>query len=220
MKICGDDPSKGESSKTPIVNRPKLSSSWTSSALDTPIEPEYVQIKFKSGIPTSINGQEMNLLELIGTCNGIAGKHGIGRIDMMEDRMIGMKVRENYQCPGATILLRAHKELEGLVCTGLERKFKGIVDQQWAELAYSGHWGNPLFEDLVAFSEAIQKRVTGTVNLKLYKGHATIAGRESTLGLYNHATASFDDSDFSQSSMEGMVSVHGISTFMYAEAPL
>jgi argininosuccinate synthase len=131
--------------------------------------------------------------------------------------MIGMKVRENYECPGATLLVRAHKELEGLIATGPERRFKALVDQQWAELAYQGLWGDPLFEDLVAFSQSMQKRVTGTVLIKLYKGSMTVIGRESPYALYSEAIASFDDSAaFSQSAMEGMVKAHGLSSILYS----
>ena len=129
--------------------------------------------------------------------------------------MIGMKVRENYECPGATLLIRAHKELEGLVCTGAERKFKTLVDQQWADLAYQGLWGDPLFDDLMAFSANVQKRVTGKVWLKLFKSSLSVTGRTSEFGLYSEAVASFDDATFSQSAMEGMVQAHGLSSLLY-----
>ena len=189
---------------------------WTANPETAPDKPEAISIEFADGIPVAINGEAQNPFDLITTANFIAGQNGVGRIDIMEDRMIGMKVRENYECPGATLLIRAHKELEGLVCTGAERKFKSLVDQQWGELVYQGLWGDPLFEDLTAFSANIQKRVTGTVWLKLYKGSLAVTGRKSAFGLYSEAVASFDDASFSQSAMEGMVKAHGLSSLLYS----
>lgn len=190
---------------------------WTKSAWDAPDEPQTVVFGFEGGAPVSIDGKEMPMLDLVKTANEIAGNHGVGRIDVMEDRMIGMKVRENYECPGATLLIRAHKDLEGLVCTGPERKFKTLVDQQWADLVYQGLWGDPLFEDLTAFSDNIQKRVTGEVTLRLYKSSSTVVSRKSPFALYSEAIASFDDSEvFGQSEMAGMVKAHGLSSLLYA----
>lgn len=193
---------------------------WTVGAELAPNTPELVSIEFENGIPIKLNHQQMNLFDLISAANQIAGKNGVGRIDIMEDRLIGMKVRENYECPGATLLIRAHQELEGLVCTGAERQFKAIVDQHWAELTYAGLWGDPLFEDLMAFSANIQKRVNGTVWLKLYKSSMTVTGRTSPNGLYSETVASFDDSTFSQSAMTGMVQAHGLSSLMYSRMKL
>lgn len=189
---------------------------WTTSPEGSSDKPFLLSVDFQQGVPVALNGTALDPLELILQANQIAGSNGVGRIDMMEDRMIGMKVRENYECPGAVLLTRAHKELEGLVCTGPERKFKALVDQQWAEMAYCGLWGDPLFDDLVAFSNQIQKRVTGQVNLKLYKGSLTVTGRQSPYGLYSQSVASFDDTTFSQSAMEGMVKAHGLSSLLYA----
>lgn len=190
---------------------------WTKSAWDAPDEPQLVTIQFASGKPVSLDGIAMDPMKLIQAANELAGRHGVGRIDMMEDRMIGMKVRENYECPGATLLIRAHKDLEGLVCTGPERKFKSLVDQQWADLVYQGLWGDPLFEDLTAFSGNIQRRVTGEVTLRLYKSSLTVVSRKSPFALYSEAIASFDDSEvFGQSEMAGMVKAHGLSSLLYA----
>ncbi len=194
---------------------------WTKSLVDAPDQPETISIQFKNGVPVAIYRkgeavEETSLFEVISQANELAGKHGIGRIDIMEDRMIGMKVRENYECPGATLLIRAHKELEALVCAPQERRFKELVDKQWADLVYQGLWGDPLFDDLVAFTDNVQKRVTGTVNLKLFKGAITVTGRESEWALYSEAIASFDDmSTFEQKDMAGMVRAHGISSLMY-----
>jgi argininosuccinate synthase len=190
---------------------------WTTSPWLAPDEPETIVIAFQNGLPVAWNGQPMSTLEIIQVANQTAGRHGIGRIDMMEDRMIGMKVRENYECPGATLLIRAHKELEGLVCTGAERRFKHLVDQQWGELVYQGLWGDPLFEDLMGFSANVQKRVEGTVHLRLFKGGLAVTGRQSPYALYDEGVASFDDAHaFSQQAMEGMVRAHGMASLQYA----
>jgi argininosuccinate synthase (EC 6.3.4.5) len=135
----------------------------------------------------------------------------------MEDRIIGLKVRENYECPGAVILIQAHKALEALVCAPHERRFKMLVDAQWADLVYQGLWGDPLFEDLSAFNENVQNRVSGRVILKLFKGHSQVISRESEWALYSEADASFDDSAFDQRAMTGMVQAHGMSSLLYAK---
>lgn len=202
----------------PSYEPPEEIFAWTASLADAPNEPERVTFTFNNGIPTAINGTAMSMLDIILAANKLAGEHGIGRVDIMEDRMIGMKVRENYECPGAVLLTRAHKELEALVCTPQERRFKALVDAQWADLTYQGLWGDPLFEDLVAFSANIQRRVIGSVTLRLYKGHAVVVARESEWALYSEAIASFDDSAvFEQSEMGGMVRAHGISSLLYAK---
>lgn len=207
----------------PSYEPPEEIFQWTASLEDAPNEPEYVTIAFEKGVPVSIGAkastpQRLNALDLIVQANQLSGKHGIGRIDIMEDRMIGMKVRENYECPGATLLIRAHKELEALVCAPRERRFKEFADKEWADLTYQGLWGDPLFEDLVAFSANIQKRVTGTVTLKLFKGGITVVGRESEWALYSEAVASFDDAaTFEQKDMGGMVRAHGLSSLLYAK---
>lgn len=202
----------------PNYQPPEEIFAWTSSLENSPNQPELVEIQFENGIPVSLAGSKMPMLELLVAANQLSGKHGVGRVDIMEDRMIGMKVRENYECPGAVLLTKAHKELEALVCTPQERRFKALVDAQWAELTYQGLWGDPLFEDLVAFSGNIQKRVTGTVTMRLFKGHCVVVGRTSPWALYSEAIASFDDSAvFEQSEMAGMVRAHGISSLLYAK---
>ncbi|MDQ2987405.1 MAG: argininosuccinate synthase [Armatimonadota bacterium] len=189
---------------------------WTASNALSPDRAETVEVEFYDGIPVSLNGRAGALIDLIVEANSVAGKHGVGRVDIMEDRLIGLKVRENYECPGAVFLIAAHKALEALVCGPQERKFKAIVDQQWAELAYAGLWGDPLFDGLVAFSESIQKRVSGKVRLKLFKGSLSVVGRKSPWALYSEADASFDDTTFDQNAMTGMVQTHGMSSLLYA----
>ncbi|MFW5697225.1 MAG: argininosuccinate synthase [Fimbriimonadaceae bacterium] len=191
---------------------------WTASPRDAPNEPQVVRIGFAEGKPVAIDGETLKPMELILKANEIAGRHGVGRIDMMEDRIVGLKVRENYECPGATLLIAAHKALEALVSTHQERKFKALVDQQWAEQVYAGLWWDPLTEDLNAFIDSVQKRVTGHVDLRLYKGSLQVLGRESKWALYSEAAASFDDSaELEQSKMTGMVQTHGMESLLYAK---
>jgi argininosuccinate synthase len=139
----------------------------------------------------------------------------VGRIDVMEDRMLGLKVRENYECPGAMVLLQAHKALEALVLTRQELKFKEKVDAEWSDLAYQGLWWDPYKEDLEAFINQTQKRVSGIVTLKLYKGSVTICGRESAWALYNEDLASFDTTTFDQRESTGMCKNFGMQQRMY-----
>ena len=157
----------------------------------------------------------MDGVSLIQALNKIAGENGVGRVDIMEDRYLGLKCRENYECPAAVTLIAAHKALEGLVCTKDERMFKTLVDQKWAELAYNGLWFDPLKDDLEAFINNIQQRVTGVVRMDLFKGTAKVIGRSSAYALYSEDLASFDTKAFDQSEMAGMVKVHGLQSRMY-----
>ncbi|MEX2244845.1 MAG: argininosuccinate synthase [Fimbriimonadaceae bacterium] len=202
----------------PSYQPPEEIFEWTSSVEGAPDVPEIVEIGFTDGNPSSVNGEAMTPLAAILRCNDLAGKHGVGRIDIMEDRLIGLKVRENYECPGSTLLIAAHKALESLVTTHGERAFKQHVDQQWAELAYRGLWWEPLMEDLNAFIGSVQTRVTGWVKVRLYKGALQVVGRGSDWALYSEAAASFDDvQELDQSKMTGMVQTHGMESLLYAK---
>ncbi|MEN3000871.1 MAG: argininosuccinate synthase [Armatimonadota bacterium] len=188
---------------------------WTRSPQDAPDTPQMLTIEFESGVPVALDGQRMEPLALIQTLNQIAGIHGVGRIDMMEDRMIGLKVRENYECPAAVVLITAHRALEALVCTRDELRFKAQADRAWAELVYEGLWLDPFKESLEAFINKVQERVTGTVTLRLFKGSATVVARTSPWALYDEALASFDTRDFDQSEMSGAVKAHGMPARLY-----
>lgn len=189
---------------------------WTASLEAAPNEPQVVEIEFEGGNPVAIDGVPLGPSAVIRAANEIAGRHGVGRIDIMEDRMIGLKVRENYECPGATLLLAAHKALEALVTTHAERAFKALVDQQWADMAYKGLWWEPFMEDLNAFTGSVQRRVTGKVRLRLFKSSLQVIGRESPFALYSEAAASFDDEAvLEQSQMTGMVRIHGMESILY-----
>ena len=166
-------------------------------------------------MPAALDGKRMSGLELIQQVHKIAGANGVGRVDIMEDRLIGLKVRENYECPAAKVIIPAHQALEALVCTKEERAFKALVDQKWGELAYAGLWYDPFKDDLEAFINQIQPRVTGTVHLRLFKGSCTVIGRASKYALYNEDLASFDSKTFDQSEAVGIVKTHGMQARMW-----
>jgi argininosuccinate synthase len=188
---------------------------WTKGPLETENTLAPVTLTFKQGIPTAINGQNFSPAQMILKMNQLAGQHGIGRIDVMEDRMMGLKVRENYECPGATVFLKAHKALENLVLTRDEIRFKALIDQEWSRLAYEGLWWDPFKEDLQAFIDQTQKRVTGEVKMNLFKGQTIIVGRSSPWALYSEDLASFDSQTFDQSESTGSVKNFAMQARMY-----
>jgi argininosuccinate synthase len=188
---------------------------WTKSFEAASSKPTPVTLGFKNGVPTSINGKTMSPAALVIEMNKLAGDNGIGRIDVMEDRMMGLKVRENYECPGSTVFLKAHKALENLVLTREEIRFKAMVDQEWSKLAYEGLWWDPFKDDLEAFIGATQTRVTGEVKLSLYKGQTTVVGRSSAWALYNEDLASFDTTTFDQRESTGAVKNFGLQARLY-----
>lgn len=187
---------------------------WTVSPEKAP-EAQTIVIGFEEGVPVSLDGRKLGGVELIEQLNKIAGSHGVGRTDMIEDRVLGLKARENYEHPAATVLLAAHRDLEKLVLTRLELKFKKIVDEQWSELAYSGLVDEPLYHDLNAFIDKTQERVTGTVTVKLYKGNVTLLARTSPYALYSEDLVSFDTSSIDQKDAEGFAKYHGFQARLY-----
>ena len=187
---------------------------WTVSPEKAP-EAQIIVIGFENGVPVSLGGRKLGGVELIDQLNKIAGSHGVGRTDMIEDRVLGLKARENYEHPAATVLLAAHRDLEKLVLTRLELKFKKIVDEQWSELAYSGLVDEPLYHDLNAFIDKTQERVTGTVTVKLYKGSVTLLARTSPYALYSEDLVSFDTSSIDQKDAEGFAKYHGFQARLY-----
>jgi argininosuccinate synthase len=188
---------------------------WTAGLATCPPEPRELTVGFEDGVPVSLDGRVMDPLELVQSLNSIAGGHGVGRIDIMEDRMLGLKVRENYECPAATVLLTAHRALEALVLTREELAFKRSIDQKWGEMAYAGLWIDPLKDDLEAFIGKTQERVHGEVRLRLFKSSLTVLGRRSPWALYNEDLASFDSKTFDQRESTGTVKTHGIQARMY-----
>ena len=182
-----------------------------------PDEPRYVEIGFADGLPTSLDGDEMALVQLIAELNRIAGEHGVGRIDMIEDRLVGIKSREVYEAPAALAITQAHRELETLTLTKDVLRFKASAEQRYAELAYDGLWFTPLKSALDAFIDETQKTVTGTIRLKLYKGSSTIAGRTASRALYSKDLATYDpNSTFDEAAAAGFITLWGLPARQWA----
>jgi len=189
---------------------------WTVMPEKAPNKPEYVTVKFESGLPVAVNNEKLKPLALVESLNKTAGKHGVGRIDHIEDRLVGIKSREVYECPAATVLLEAHKDLEKMVLTRHEVLFKQQIDAQWAYLAYVGLWVDPLREDLDAFIDKTQENVTGEVKLKLYKGGMQVVGRSSPFSLYDKNLANYNiKTTFNQSHSKGFIELWGLQTRMH-----
>ena len=176
-----------------------------------PDKPQYLEIKFKNGIPVAADGKNLKPIELIEYINKKAGSCGVGIVDHIEDRVVGIKSREVYETPAATCLIEAHTDLEKMVLTKHELKFKSLVDAEWAWLAYSGLWQDPLKSDLDMFINATQMRVSGTVKLKMFKGSLRVVGRKSDYSLYSHDLATYGaGSTFDQTLAKGFVELWGM----------
>ena len=179
--------------------------------IEAPEEPEYVEIDFRQGVPVGINGTEYPPVELIEKLNEIAGRHGIGRQDIVENRLVGMKSRGVYETPAGTLLYTAHKDLESLVLDRDTMRLKEMLAPKYAELVYYGQWFTPLREALDAFVEVTQRNVTGTVRLKLYKGSCWVVGRRSPYTLYREDFATFGEDDvYNQKDAEGFINLFGL----------
>src|SRR5688572_10305598 len=195
----------------PRIEPPEEVFAWTTSPADAPDEPAYVTIHFESGKPTALQGTEVEILDLIASLNDLAVRHGVGRIDHVESRVVGIKSREVYECPAATVLGKAHQALEALVLPRDLLDFQRTVAARYATLVYDGLWFTPLREALDAFVGSTQERVTGDVSVKLFKGSATVVGRASPHSLYDHALATYSQGDrFRQSMAEGFIYVWGL----------
>jgi argininosuccinate synthase len=176
-----------------------------------PDKPQYIEIRFEKGVPISIDGEEMDGVTLVTRMNEIAGKHGIGRIDHIEDRVVGIKSREIYEAPAATVLLQAHLALEAITMSKGQLDFKQKVAREMSDLIYGGLWFSQLNRDLSAYVLSSQRYVTGEVRLKLYKGHSTVVGRKAPKSLYNLSLATYDVGDkFDQSASAGFIHLWGL----------
>ncbi|MEA1924679.1 MAG: argininosuccinate synthase [Candidatus Altiarchaeota archaeon] len=185
--------------------------SWTTSAERAPDKPEYIELEFNEGIPSALNGEATSEVELIKELNRIGGRHGIGRIDTIEDRLVGIKSREVYECPAASIILKAHSDLEKLTLSREENLFKEIIDSRWSQMVYFGQWHDPLKSDLEAFINESQRVVCGKIRMKLYKGNVYVTGRESPNSLYDLGLATYDRGDlFDHRLAEGFVKLWGL----------
>ncbi|EMD0774373.1 argininosuccinate synthase [Listeria monocytogenes] len=204
--------------ENPWTTPPEAAYDLTVSLEDAPDTPDIVEITFDAGIPISLNGENMSLANLILTLNEIAGKHGVGRIDHIENRLVGIKSREVYECPAAVTLITAHKELEDLTFVREVAHFKPIIEQKISETIYNGLWFSPLTEALVAFLKSTQKFVNGTIRVKLFKGHAIVEGRKSPNSLYDENLATYTSSDtFDQDAAVGFIKLWGLATKVSAE---
>jgi argininosuccinate synthase len=190
---------------------PEDSHEWTVSPLKAPNKPTYVEIGFEQGVPVSVDGRKLPPVELIMRLNKIAGENGVGRIDHVEDRLVGIKSRETYECPAAITLIKAHQALEGMVLIKDVLSYKKGIEQRYAELAYDGLWFSPLKDALDAFVDSTQKYVTGMVRVKLYKGSVEVVGRDSPFSLYNEGLATYAKGDeFDHTSAKGFIYVWGL----------
>lgn len=202
----------------PWATPPEDAYEWTQALSDTPDEPDHVEITFEAGVPVALNGEKMSFAKMIETLNALAGKHGIGRIDHVENRLVGIKSREVYECPAAITLIKAHQELEFLTQPREVSRFKPVVEQKWAELIYEGLYFSPLKQALDAFVDETQKDVNGTVRVSLFKGQATVVGRKSENSLYNEQLATYTANDtFDHNAAVGFISLWGLPTKVYAQ---
>ena len=190
---------------------PKEAWEWTKEPVDAPNEPEYVEIKFEKGIPVAVNGKKMDGIKLIEEVNKIAARNGVGRIDHVEDRLVGIKSRETYECPAATVLTQAHRSLEFLTLQKDVLEFKKIVEQRFSQIIYNGLWFGTLRESLQSFVDKTQEFVTGTVRVKLLKGSLMVVGRKSPYSLYDEGLATYAKGDeFDHKSAVGFIYCWGL----------
>lgn len=197
----------------PWASPPEEAYDLTASLENTPDTADVVEIEFVEGVPVSLNGQSYTLAQLILELNEIAGKHGVGRIDHVENRLVGIKSREVYECPAAMTLIKAHKELEDLTLVKEVAHFKPVIEKKLTEVIYEGLWFSPLTNSLLAFLKDTQQYVNGTVRVKLFKGHAIVEGRKSPNSLYNEKLATYTKEDeFDHNAAVGFISLWGLPT--------
>lgn len=202
----------------PWVEPPEDIYTMTTAPQAAPDEPEYVAVDFERGIPTGLNGERRGFLAVIEAMNRIAGRNGFGRIDMIENRLVGVKSRECYECPAGLALVLAHKALEDLVLEREVLHYKLSIEQSWANAVYNGQWFSPLKEALDAFCASTQRCLYGTVRLKFYKGSCTVVGRTSAYSLYDHGLATYDAGDsFDHHAAEGFIQLQTLSAKVWAE---
>jgi argininosuccinate synthase len=184
---------------------------WTKDPADTPNQPRYIEIEFQQGVPIALDGETLSPVALVEHLTKVAGEHGVGRIDHIEDRLVGIKSREVYEAPAAAVLLAAHRALENMVLTKDQIRFKEHVAREYAQLVYDGLWFSRLREDLQAFIDSSQRFVTGTVRVKLHKGQAVVVGRQTPYSMYQTALATYDTGDlFDQSASPGFIHLWGL----------
>lgn len=192
---------------------------WTRDPADTPAKAAYVEIEFEQGVPVAVDGKRMGAVDLVTALHSLAGEHGVGRVDHVENRLVGIKSREIYEAPAATVLLKAHAALQALVLTKDQLRFKSMVATQYADLIYNGLWFSGLRHNLVAFVDSTQEYVNGTVRIKLFKGTCTVVGRKSPHSLYDISLATYDKGDtFNQADSPGFIRLWGLPSRLQARA--
>jgi len=205
----------------PWVEPPADAYAWTKSPAEAPDEPAYLEIGFERGIPVAIDGQEIDGMSLIYRLNELAGEHGVGRIDHVENRLVGIKSREIYEAPAAIVLLKAHLALEDLTLSKEQMRFKQKVAVEYADLIYDGLWFTSFHQDLTAYVRSSQRCVTGAVRVKLYKGSCVVVGRKSPYSLYDYGLATYDKGDvFDQSASRGFIHIWGLPARTQAQVQL
>jgi argininosuccinate synthase len=203
----------------PWVEPPEEVFAWTKSPAAAPDKPEYVEIGFEAGIPVSLDGKKLSGVALIQRLNEVAGKHGVGRIDHVESRLVGIKSREIYESPAATVLHKAHQAMESMTLSHQQLRFNEKVSSEYADIIYNGLWFTQLRQDLAAYVDRAQKHVTGTIRVKLYKGNCVVVGRKSPVSLYDFGLATYDKEDvFDQSASLGFIHIFGLPTKVQARA--
>ncbi|MBO8157582.1 MAG: argininosuccinate synthase [Bacillaceae bacterium] len=204
--------------ENPWLEAPEEAYQWTAPLELTPDEPEYITITFDKGKPIGLNGESLKFVDIIEKLNVIGGKHGIGRIDHVENRLVGIKSREVYENPAALMLIQAHKELEFLTQPREMAKFKPVVEQQMSNMIYEGLWYSPLMNALQSFVEETQQMVSGVVKMKCFKGHAMVVGKQSSNSLYDEDLATYTKGDaFDHDSAVGFIKLWGLPTKVYSQ---
>ena len=194
---------------------------WTSGPENVPDEAAYVEITFQHGIPVALNGEEIESVTLIETLNALAGSYGIGRIDAIENRLVGIKSREVYEAPASTVLHAAHRALESLTLSRDQTRFKEIVAGEYARLVYNGQWYSAMHQDLATYVQSTQRFVSGVVRVKLTNGQCTVVGRKSEHSLYSHSLATYDTGDqFDHNAALGFIKLWGLPLTTQAQAQL
>jgi argininosuccinate synthase len=195
----------------PTQEPPEAAFAWTKSIEDAPSTPAYLKIGFAAGLPVTVNGEKLSPAALIAKVGQVAGDNGVGRIDLMEDRVVGIKSRETYECPASVALIAAHQDLERFTIMGDALRVKAQLDQRFAQLTYEGFWFSPLRLALQAFNDSLARTVNGEVTLKLYRGSMRVVGRSSPHGLYNHALSTYGVEDrFDHRAAEGFIHLLGL----------
>ena len=204
--------------ENPWNQAPEEAFGITTSPEQAPDMPEYIEIEFSEGVPVSLNGEVLKLADLIQKLNEIAGKHGVGRIDHVENRLVGIKSREIYECPGAVTLLTAHKEIEDLTLVREVAHFKPIIENELSNLIYNALWFSSATQALIAYIKETQKVVNGTAKVKLYKGSAQVVARKSPSSLYDENLATYTSADtVDQDAAVGFIKLWGLPTKVHSE---